>query len=217
MDESGLIWGGYGSFTFHPQKYAVRLEGRFGLGTVDYFSPDITYPQNVTNISNLILEPRALLGREFLINESVTLMPFGGFGYRYRCDGMGGKQSSFGYYYYDRKSNYLYTPLGAEARFGLGGGWSLNISGEYDLFWQGMQYNELSDINPEASNIKYIQKDGWGTRGSVAITKRFGRMSFVFEPFFRYWNIKSSEMVEYNWIEPDNQTREWGTKLGWRF
>jgi hypothetical protein len=107
--------------------------------------------------------------------------------------------------------------LGTEAGFGLRGGWLLDISGEYDLFWRGLHYNEYSDINPEAPDTEIIQNSGWGARGSIGVTRKLGRLYLAVAPFFRYWHIKSSEASDNFDMEPDNQTREWGTKLGVRF
>ncbi len=215
MEESGRMFGAFGSYTFHPGRFVVRPEGMLSFGTVDYLQPDPTYPQNIENVSNFITEVRGLIGRSLFTSENVHIMPFGGFAYRYRYDGMGGKQNSFGSLYYDRKTSYFYTPIGAEARLGVKGDWQLTISGEYDLFWQGKHINEIQDLAFDARNEEYTQKDGWGARGSIGISRRFGRMGFTAAPFFRYWSIKNSEISQtIGWMEPENQTREWGVRLG---
>lgn len=218
MEESGSMVGLYGTYGFRHGNYRLKLDGMFSLGTVDYSVPDPTYPVKVPNISNFITEPRATFERSFPISERVYLMPFTGFGYRFRYDGMGGKQGIFGVIYSDRKTHYFYSPFGGEAGFSIGKNWALKISGEYDLFWRGLHYNEYSDVNPDAQISECIQSSGWGLRGSIGISKRIGKLQFGVAPFFRYWSIKASDMSEGNWdIEPDNQTREWGTRLGVRF
>jgi hypothetical protein len=217
MKESGTMVGTYGRYTLRPSHYMARLEGTFSLGTIDCVFPDPTYPQYVKNISNFVLETRELFGRDFPIFENAYLMPFAGFGYRYRYDGMGGKRNGFGGFYYDRKSHYFYSPLGAEARFPLGSGWHLKLSGEYDLFWHGLLISEIKDINSEATNMVNDQSSGWGARGSLTIARKLGKIDFAIEPFLRYWHIRVSEAGEFDWPEPDNKTREWGIRFGVKF
>ena len=116
-----------------------------------------------------------------------------------------------------------------ETKFRLGAGWSLGISGEYDLFWHGWQYSQFDEIDPYSFTAKNDQMNGWGARGSVALIKSFGKTDFAIEPHFRYWDIEESDITPllscppfegcYVGVaaEPQNSTMEWGARVGIRF
>jgi len=68
------------------------------------------------------------------------------------------------------------------------------------------------------------QKHGFGLRGSVKAIYEKENFYFIVEPFVRYWSIEESERktITHNgytatWWEPDNNTVEWGFKLGLRY
>jgi hypothetical protein len=118
--------------------------------------------------------------------------------------------------------------MGIETAFRLGKRWSLGLTGEYDLFWHGWQYSEFQEAGLAVVPIKNDQNDGWGARGSLAITQHFKRVDFTIAPFFRYWNIKQSDLgfqiinisgenplyIAFPGFEPHNTTTEWGLKSG---
>ena len=61
-------------------------------------------------------------------------------------------------------------------------------------------------------------------RGAFKIIKPGDRFNFWIEPFFRYWHIQDSEVTTavgnvyaLTGLEPDNNTTEYGVKLGVAF
>jgi TPR repeat protein len=52
--------------------------------------------------------------------------------------------------------------MGGEFVFGLGRVWLLGASGEFDLFWRGWQFSDLSDVDDGCDNLQNDQKKGWG-------------------------------------------------------
>jgi hypothetical protein len=76
---------------------------------------------------------------------------------------------------------------------------------------------------------KNDQEDGWGARGSIKIVKSFGNVDFLIQPYYRFWNLKDADLIEflqclysydfdYDWLkEPKNSTTEWGTRVGISF
>jgi hypothetical protein len=216
MQEQGIMGGASGSYAFRPKQCMFRLEGRFSLGAVDYSSPSGEF----NNISNYTFETRVLLGREFK-SEKTLFTPFVGIGYRFLYDDLGYVSGG-----YDRRANYLYSPIGMESTWNLGNGWAFGIAGEYDLFWRGWQYSRLSDYISGIDTLINRQTKGWGARGSVRIIKKIGAIDFAFEPFLRHWDINRSDVmgITYNgnftgdigW-EPPNTSTEWGAKVGVRF
>ena len=85
-------------------------------------------------------------------------------------------------------------------------------------------YNYLECIG---ANVMYYipeREEGYGLRGSVKLEKRFSKFGIFVEPFIRYWHIQNSEeayaqMGPYviTIIEPKNETREYGLKIGLTF
>jgi len=220
MEESGVMFGVYGNYVIHPNSFVITLDGRFSVGNVEYSSY-----QGSDDIRDYIFESRALFGYDFKVSARAYLTPFMGIGYRYLFDGLKEIETS-ALLTYDRKSNYIYSPIGLECTFGLRNGWSLGASGEYDLFWHGWQFNEnfryhgidLSDDYKVENN----QENGWGTRGSVRIIKNLGKIDFAVEPYFRYWDIDDSDYLYIPEIgdfihEPPNTSKEWGGRVGVRF
>jgi hypothetical protein len=217
MEEKGLMFGVSGDYTVRPKNFMFKMEGRFTIGNVEYSSP-----QGSDKIKDYTFEPRILFGRDLKTSENYRITPFIGIGYRYLFDGLKSADTT-ATLTYDRKSNYLYSPVGLGSAFRLGSGWSLDLSGEYDLFWHGWQFSGNAqylgvDLGNEFQATNN-QKDGWGARGSVRITKDCGRLGFAVEPYFRYWDIDHSDIASLmgGIIEPANKSREWGTKIGIRF
>jgi hypothetical protein len=231
MRNTGMMWGVSGDYTYRPNKFMLKADARFSFGSVDYWSNGTG---TASDLRDYNFETRFTLGYDLGTSDKASFTPFIGLGYRYLFDGEGGTQTTTGAYDYDRKSNYLYSPIGMEAMFRLGRSWSLGVTGEYDLFWHGWQYSELEKAKVGLVPLKNDQNDGWGVRSSVKIIKRFGKIDFAIEPYFRYWDIKESDIdvnitgilgsigqdyvfVGYPAIEPKNSTMEWGAKIGIRF
>lgn len=213
----GFMYGVSGDYTFRPNDLMLKVDGRFSFGDVDYWGTG-----TAEGIRDYNFETRFSAGYDFkTVSKRASFTPFMGFGYRYLFNTF----SSAGQGAYDRKSNYLYSPVGMETMFRMGSGWSLGLAGEYDLFWHGWQYSELKEAGIAVAPLKNDQNDGWGARGSVRILKNFAKIDFAIEPYFRYWDIEDSDLMPdlslqgiiFLGGEPANTTTEWGLKVGIRF
>lgn len=229
MSERGVMYGVdafynyYGELsTDNPElnKWMIRAEGRASMGQVDYKNSG-----DIDSIDDYILEFRSLGGYGLEVSESVAIIPYIGVGYRYLNDGMGGHVSSNGSLGYDRESNYLYAPIGAEAILDLKNSWNVGLSAEYDLFMWGRQISHLSQTRNDFNDPENHQKSGFGLRSALRVEKKGEAMDFMIEAFIRYWSIKRSQEADLTWqgrvigttTEPKNRSTEYGLKLALKF
>ncbi|MFC1510623.1 hypothetical protein ACFL49_03080, partial [Candidatus Omnitrophota bacterium] len=197
----------------------LRAEGKYCYGLLDYDSEGTGESQNDPYH---VLELRGLVGRDLATFKNTLITPYLGFGYRYLKDDSGGTTTSTGHASYDRESNYFYIPIGVESYHQLTETFALKLTAEYDHFLFGRQISHLEDASPYYETTKNDQKDGYGARGSIRLIKQFENVDLYIEPFVNFWKIEDSErsnvifngVVIGTGIEPDNNTTEYGFKLG---
>lgn len=216
MKEEGIMYGIHASYTYH-HNLMLKAEIGYSYGYVDYKNSG-----EIDNIENYLLEMRVLAGYDFSIDESSIITPYIGFGYRQLYDNGGGKVSSTGANFYDRKSQYYYIPIGIETFSDISNGWFFGITAEFDYFWEGKQTSYLSDVDSVLySDAENKQKDGHGFRGSLKFQKKGEKVSCIIEPFIRYWKIDKSELDYVTWNgvantscwEPENESTQVGIIL----
>lgn len=230
MKENGIMYGMVVSYAYHnnlhPANYSVndnwmlKFETRYAYGQVDYVNSG-----TVNDIDDNIWEARALAGYDYSVSEAFSLTPYIGIGYRYLKDDLGGRVSSTGAHGYKRESNYLYSPIGLEIVKGLADKWSLGLTLEYDLFWQGRQKSYLSNVDSGYNDLANRQEKGYGFRGALRIIRRGEKMDFAIEPFIRYWNIEKSDNADWTYYgavigygyEPTNNSVEFGSRFALSF
>ena len=139
-----------------------------------------------------------------------------GLGFRYLNDDAGGRQSSTGAFAYQRISRYFYAPLGIEMANQLSSNLLLGAMTEFDIFLWGRQSSNLSDVDPSFPDLQNDQEKGFGLRGSFKFVFQNEKTNYIVEPFVRYWHIKNSNLNSFG-LEPDNNTTEYGVKLGAQF
>ena len=220
IEDKGMMYGIVGSYTYR-NKWMTKLEGKFAYGSVDYNGATMDgTPLTISDIPDYMVEFRWLLGYDF-VAKGITITPDFGIGYRYVQDNAQQRYAGG----YQRESNYIYIPIGAGAVTNIGKGWSFGANVEYDLFLWGRQISYFSDIDPNYNNPENEQLRGYGVRGSISIAKKGEKMSFIIEPYIRYWNIKESNYsiltydnmpVSYGY-EPNNDSTEIGCKLAVTF
>jgi hypothetical protein len=221
MEEDGVFYGVAAGYAYH-QTVMLGLEGRFAYGNVDYRSLGTG---SIERIDDFLVEARATLGVDWNATDDIMLTPFSGYGYRYLNDDTGGKASTTGALGYERESNYQYTPFGLAARWSAPSDWSVTLSGEYDLFWDGTQKSHLSDAVASLNDLSNDQNDGHGARGSLAVEKKGQKVDWLLEGFLRWWDIDQSETAPVSVsgvivglaFEPANETFELGGRLTVRF
>lgn len=194
----------------------LNFELRYMQGDVDYDG----YLQDGTtfkakDIGDYYFEGALTAGAVYDIGQSgFSLWPYLGLGARYLVDRLN-ESGSGGY---RRTSTYIYMPIGLKAKQELSNGWSLSANGQLDVLLSGRQSSK--DIGGELS-IRNKQDEGYGLRGSVKLQKDFKNFGIFAEPFIRYWHIQNSDkalvtdgVYIYEFVEPKNETREYGLKIG---
>jgi hypothetical protein len=193
-----------------------RGDLRYAFGTVDYSSETTG---SASGNPDMYIEARGLVGKDWVIKEAV-FSPYAGFGYRFLFnDGRGVSSTGFGGY--RRESNYFYLPIGAIYRTALNNQARLESTLEYDLLLAGTQVSSLSDV-PGYSDVTNDQGSGYGLKLSVMYLKN----KWVIGPYLHYWNIGESNVVPeikngtptgLGLVEPNNNTVEFGFKVGQQF
>jgi len=215
MEQEGMFYGLSGAITW-TRNYTLMIDGTLAWGQVDYTSNGTG---TMDDIDDIHAEARISIGKDFIINDTLSVMPYAGFGYWYLEDDSVGRLSSTGHYGYMRKANYYYSPLGARLTIQPKNDVWFTITAEYDYFWQGNQETDFSSLDGQRYDNR--QKSGYGLRGSIGMHKLFGSTLFSVEPFVRYWDIDKSEEeimgVMGPWVvvgyEPANETLESGVRL----
>jgi hypothetical protein len=240
MEQRGLMYGVGGVYSYRPNKNdplylsAVNLyqaEVSFAAGSFNYEAEATAQAGlQVKDKDDFMYEIRGILGREY-VHENNTLSLYSGFAYRYLNDDDDGQLhivGSRGFYGYERESNYFYVPVGATLEFPVDKKNTVVLKGEYDILVFGQQISHLSDGNQYLSTVNddvtNDQKHGFGLRGSAQFVHEAGALSFLVEPFFRFWHIEDSEVVNayvegsfIDVLEPENETIEVGLKVGMLF
>ncbi|HBO97911.1 MAG TPA: hypothetical protein DD648_07885, partial [Candidatus Omnitrophica bacterium] len=239
MEQAGPLFGVYAEYAVrtpendkvssleeflssYQNNYVFGLEGQFLGGQVDYESNGTG---SLDDINEYLFEIRGLAGYDFPVVEATVLTPYIGIGYRYLDDNMGGKTTTTGHGGYDRESHYVYMPFGLKTKTPLEGPWSLGFNVEYDLFLSGTQESHLEDVSSSLSTLENDQEEGYGVRGSIQLVRQADTWNFLVEPFIRYWNVDESNIAVITCggtpcaagYEPNNESTEYGVKVGTRF
>jgi hypothetical protein len=219
VDQTGPSIGVNGSYTHVSGPWFVTGNAIAGLGYLDYGSSGTG---RIHGIWNYTADLRGLVGRDLPLGGWVA-SPYIGIGYRLLFDQAGGRNSTTGAAGYDRLSQYFYIPLG----FSVGieaGDWVFRPSAEYDVFIHGIQTSYISEVGFDNDPVNQ-QTHGYGVRAAFLAETRTEWGDISFGPFFRYWNIGSSETATlalrgtpaFTVFEPANNTVEAGATLHWRF
>jgi hypothetical protein len=164
-------------------------------------------------------EYRVLFGYAFTPqNNKIENMPYLGLALRYLLNRLGEGYGTG----YDRTQYYVYIPVGTNIKLNFAQKTiSFLFNVEFDLLLRG--YNISEDINVTTDNYMYrnrrlyIQNTGYGLRFSGKVSKKIDAKTSVFiEPFIRYWDIANSDIIN-GYLEPKNNTVEYGAKIGVSF
>ena len=229
MEEEGTFYGLTASFTSRRERGSredafawstFKIEARADWGTVDYDGAlwDGT-PYEIEDIDDFVLGFGLLWGQEWDPTPFISGFHVG-LAYRYLND-----DPSFDPAGYEREANYLYFPIRLEATAGSRHAWQVAFLGELDILLIGLQISHLGDVmgepDPEVEedgNIYNVQLpfSGFGAQGSIVLRHRSEALDIAVGPFIRTWWIAESE-PDQGFVEPENNTIEYGLQLIFRF
>jgi hypothetical protein len=216
----GLAFGLNGTYTYKWSQFF------FKANAIASYS-DLNYASNGTGSANGInaymADFRPLFGGDIKLSKTTTLSPFTGLGYRVLFDGNGEQITTAGAIGYDRRSQYLYLPLGVSLTTKLWG-WQIVPTGEFDYLIHGWQTSYLSDVGFD-NNLGNDQNSGYGLRASVMFEPNLNFHHFAFGPFLRYWYVHASDpstlylggVAVGSGYEPTNTTLETGIRGSFKF
>jgi hypothetical protein len=212
LNEKGMFYGIIFNAYDHrvvSGKWMCGFEGEFAYAQLDYDGQlqDGT-PYSMSNLKDWLVDVRLLAGPDFPKTDRLYTLYFG-LGYRYLSDDSSSDPAG-----YLRQSNYLYLPIGLKAMSCKKNGWSLGGSAECDLLLFGEQFSTI-----DSYDITNDQTSGYGFRAAVSIENKGDKTDFKIQPFVRYWHIDESDPDNDfgAFIEPENETTQYGLQLIWTF
>jgi hypothetical protein len=212
MKETGTLLGLNGTHTISwPNNVSIATQ-------LHYYNGNITYdgelmdntPKKIKNISNTIFVAEVHIQKEFR-HLSTSLTPYIGLGYRYWLDELGTDPSG-----YDRKTTYLYIPIGTTLHYPVTETLSLNILSQYNLFIEGKNTSDYSKFTWTNDNLNVTQSTGYGYLLDCNATLKLSQQNRLSANIqYHYWDIANSS-VDYlqttegpkKYKEPKNKTKE---------
>ena len=225
MKQTGWMSGLTGKATWNFDDNFLTLDGLIASGLIDYSSPS---SGSIDNIEDKIYEIRVLAGKKLNLNfdnkYSVAFEPYMGFGFRRLQDDMSLALTSDLSVGYKRQQDYTYIPVGVSFEIPTqSNAWSAKANLEYNYFLDGTNKSWIKDGADYYGlsgypNLTLGQDSGKGYRASIKLTKNglLGFNSVSIEPFYKYWDIEASEIVN-GYIEPKNDSKEIGLNISANF
>ena len=183
------------------------------------YTAELTYGQvEYTGSGTMTKDYYKARFESFLAHDIEGLSPFIGIGYRQLYDNSGGTVTSTGALGYDRRSQYLYVPVGVMANISD----ELLFKGQYNHFLSGKQTSYLSNAVSVCNDIDNTQDEGYGF--DAAFIYKMSEKFTLFS-YYRFWDIEDSRSanivcagsVAASGLEPKNTTTEIGVGVSLRF
>ncbi len=221
MEQDGAFFGITSTYEYH-NEWVAHLDGRLAFGSLDYTSQGTG---TLSDVDNYVFEGRGWLGWDIPVSDTIVVTPFAGLGYRYLNSDSAGQVTTTGHLGYERESQYIYSPIGVTAKAQIDSVWSANLTGEFDIFWDGTQQSNFSEIIGGLNDLENDQEDGYGLRASLDVERKGETFDVIINTFVRYWNIDESNLAPINFMgntvalgfEPQNETVEAGGGVTLRF
>ncbi|MBF0484626.1 MAG: hypothetical protein HQL25_08000 [Candidatus Omnitrophica bacterium] len=239
MKDKGTMQGLNASYIFRPDQNNIlhnKFINTFHLEAAYNFIPGhakyeggysnglITNSLDVKLNDYSIWDARSLLGKEFVTNGTFSEM-YTGFGWRYLND-----EPPVPYnvvdqgntvIMYQREQWYYYMPFGVNVTHKFSPKYKLSLNAEYDWMFYGHNisnmtsaYNYLGVLGGD--KLEFYQHHGHGYRGSIEFSTVGKYVEFFIRPYVEYWWLARST-INSGFVEPENNTFQFGSKIGIRF
>lgn len=212
MTEEGMLYGVSGAIDIGGLHDSVLMHfsGSLVAGDLNYDGSVIYADGTESGLEvitpNVILNTRATVGFK-LFDSGLIIRPYSGFGIRYLVDDLSQPAPDTGY---RREQAYFYLPIGLQSIFRLTSGWRLECQAEYDYLLEGRNWSHDGVLD---EGITFTQDTGDGFRVLVALASSdSNEWVFRVEPFFEYWNIADSDIVD-GYMEPRNHSAMTGLRF----
>jgi hypothetical protein len=209
MSHKGQLYGFFYDYALQPED----TEFRFGLEGEAAFGSHLHYHSKNTgdakNVRYRVLEGRALTAYATPFCNQWILEGYLGLGIRYLSNTSG--ISTSGHYGYLRISQYNYVPIGIRVINERDNAAKWIASLEYDWFLSGLQKSYLYRMT-----LKNRQTRGYGARASLDFHIPSCSCDYIIGIFARYWKVQDSK-PDQGWLEPKNNTKELGVRVGMEF
>ncbi|WII94582.1 hypothetical protein LU276_05995 [Moraxella haemolytica] len=233
MQQQGSLNALNGSIKYRfNEKDAIKLEGRYAKGKVDYTGGENPSEENpegspygsihLKGAPRLSYDIRSLYIYEKSIRPNLSIIGEAGLGYRVLRD----LSSRIDSEDYDRKNKTAYTQVGLGAKIALAHGFEFLPRIAYNQGIYGRQYSFLGDHG----TITLKQHNARGIEIELPISKQLANQTKIsYTPYYRGWNVPTSNTFERietgedgsqgiaSYSEPENKTKEIGFKLQYTF
>jgi hypothetical protein len=213
MKETGTLLGLNGTHTISwPNNVSIATQLHFYTGNITYdgtLSDGTLYKAH--NINDTIFVAEAHVQKIFH-HSNTTLSPYIGLGYRYWLDKLGTDP-----YGYNRKTTYLYIPIGITFHYPITETLSLNILSQYNVFLEGKNTSDLSKFIQTNNNINVTQSTGHGYLLGCNANLKLSQQNILSASIqYQYWDIENSSVnyiqttkgIPIGYLEPKNNTKE---------
>jgi hypothetical protein len=180
----GPMIGVQGVWNFHMGRNFLSVNPRYAASKQKYKN---RYYGSQSSGHNSLFEVRGLFGRDFDLMLDAVISPYIGLGYRLFRNQAGksfGNSLSWGHL---SGTNYLYAPIGFDAKFKLQDMWSLTFNAELDILLNSSVRATRFGTKTETHTSR-----GLGFRTSLGLGIDFASLTLEGKPYLRYWSVDAS-------------------------
>ena len=175
---------------------------------------NISFPEAFHG-TNMCFDNRGLFGRDFDLLADMSISPYIGLGFRAFRNQAGKALNGLQNWGHLSSTNYLYAPLGFDAKFLLVDLWTLTFNGEIDVL-----LNATIRATRFATKMESSTGKGLGLRTSLALGMDFASFTVEGKPYYRYWSVDAAgHKCGFcgKRTQPKHKSQEIGFSLGVKF
>ena len=182
----------------------IALDGVYAVGSSDYTGSYMGGPYGSVTVSDLDRSMYKLSLTYKHKFDSLYQTKLGlGMDYRVLVDSL--DQAGPGGY--ERENKSLWAHMTAERDFQFGKDWTITPQVKASYLIRGKQSADIY------GGMEFDQKKGMGAELAVGFTRKFDNFDLTFKPYYRYTDVKDSDVNGLGYYEPRNKTNEYGLQM----